>query len=94
LIGNDNSILRRKVIRSWRKIHNRELHLLYSSNIITLVKSWRVRSARYAVFMGQMRIAYNVSVGNPEGKRILAKVNIKWKYTHCITILARSLTFV
>jgi hypothetical protein len=30
--------------RSWRKMHNDELHSLYSSpNIVRVIKSWRMR---------------------------------------------------
>jgi len=54
---------------SWRRLHNEELHNLYTSlNIINVVKS-RVRWAGQVARMGYMRNAYSALVGKPEGKR-------------------------
>jgi hypothetical protein len=37
---------RDEVIGGWRKLHNEELHNLYaSSNVIRMIKSWRMRWA-------------------------------------------------
>jgi hypothetical protein len=38
---------------SWRKVHNDELHNLYSSqNIVMVIKSWRMRWAGHVACMG------------------------------------------
>jgi hypothetical protein len=44
----------------WRKLNNEELHNLYSSpNIITMMKSWRMRWARHVARIGRrMYIGY------------------------------------
>jgi hypothetical protein len=53
----------------WRKLHNEELHNLYSSlNIIRQIKSRRMRWARHVARMGEDRKVYKVLVGNPKGK--------------------------
>ena len=61
-------------IGEWRKLHNSELHALYSSpNIIRNLKSRRLRWARYVAAMEQSRNAYRVLMGKPEGKRPLGR---------------------
>jgi hypothetical protein len=56
----------------WRKMHNKELHNLYSSpNIIRMIKSRRIRWARHVARMGEKRNAYRILAGKPEGKRPL-----------------------
>jgi hypothetical protein len=54
----ENRVLRRifrlktDEIRSWRKLHNEELHNLYSSpNIIKMIKSRRMRWAGHVTCM-------------------------------------------
>jgi hypothetical protein len=52
---------------SWRKLHNDELHSLYSSpNIIRAIKSRRVRWVGHVARMGEVRGVYRVLVGKPE----------------------------
>jgi hypothetical protein len=57
-------ILRRKtdeVTRSWRKLHNEELHNLYSSpSIIQMFKSRRMRCAGHVARMVGKRNAYSI----------------------------------
>jgi hypothetical protein len=54
----------------WRKLHNEELHNLYSSpNIIRVIKSRRMRWAEHEARMGEKRNAYRILVGKPEVKR-------------------------
>jgi hypothetical protein len=54
---------------SWRKLHNDELHSLYSSpNIVTVIKSRRMRWAGHVARMGEGRCVSRVLVGRPEGK--------------------------
>ena len=58
----------------WKKLHNAELHALYSSpNIIRNLKSRRLRWAGDVARMEQSRNAYRVLVGKPEGKRPLGR---------------------
>jgi hypothetical protein len=63
---------------SWRKLHNDELHNLYSSpNIVKVIKSRRMRLAGHVVRMG--RGVYRVLVGRPEGKRPLGRPRCRWE---------------
>jgi hypothetical protein len=64
---------------SWRKLHNDELHSLYSSpNIVRVIKS-RIRWARHVARMGEGRGVYRVLVGMPEGKRPLGRPRRRWE---------------
>jgi hypothetical protein len=57
------------VTGDWWKLHNEELHNLYSSpNIIRMIKSRRMRWAGHVARMGKLRIGYRILVGKPEGK--------------------------
>jgi hypothetical protein len=75
----ENSVLRRMfgqkkdgVMRGWRKLHNEELHNLYSSpSIIRIIESNRMRWAGHVARMGEKRNVYMLLVGKPEGKRSL-----------------------
>jgi hypothetical protein len=59
---------------SLRKLHNDELHDLYSSpNIVRVIKSRRMRWTGHVARMGEGRGAYRVLVGRPEGKRPLGR---------------------
>jgi hypothetical protein len=54
---------------SWRKLHNDELHSLYSSpNIIRVIKSRRMRCAGHVARVGKGRGLYKILVGRPLGK--------------------------
>jgi hypothetical protein len=65
---------------SWRKLHNNELHSLYSSpNIIRVIKSRRMRWAEHMACMGEGRDVYGVLVGRPEGKRPLGRPRHRWE---------------
>jgi hypothetical protein len=65
---------------SWRKLHNDELHNLYSSpNIVRVIKSRRMRWAGHVARMGEGRGVYRVSMGRPEGKRPLGRPRRRWK---------------
>jgi hypothetical protein len=64
---------------SWRKLHNDELHSLYSSpNIVRVIKS-RMRWAVYVARMGEGRGVYRVLVGRPEGKKPLGRPRHRWE---------------
>jgi CelD/BcsL family acetyltransferase involved in cellulose biosynthesis len=64
---------RREEIRgSWRKLHNEDLHNLYSSpDIIRIIKARRIRSEGHVARMGAKRNAYKVLVRMPQWKRPL-----------------------
>jgi hypothetical protein len=48
----------------WRKLHNDELHSLYSSpNIVRVIKSRRMRWAGHVARMGEGRGVYRILVG-------------------------------
>jgi hypothetical protein len=54
----------------WEKLHNEELHDLYSSpSIMRIIKSRRMRWAGHVARMGQKRNVCSVYVGKPEGKK-------------------------
>jgi transcription termination factor 2 len=64
----------------WKKLHNDELHSLYSSpNIVRVIKSRRMRWAGLVACMGEGRGVHRVLVGTPEGKRLLGRPRRRWK---------------
>ena len=74
----ENRVLRRifgpkrdKVTGVWRRLLNEELNYVYSSpNIIRVI---RMRWAEHLARMGEMRCAYSVLMGKPEGKKPLGR---------------------
>jgi hypothetical protein len=65
---------------SWRKLHNDELHDLYSSpNIVRMIKSRRMRWAGHVARMGEGRGVYRVLVGRPQCKRPLGRPRRRWE---------------
>jgi hypothetical protein len=62
----ENRVLRRifgprrdEVTEDWRKLHNEELHNVYSSpNIIRMIKSRRIRWAGHVARIGEKRNIY------------------------------------
>jgi hypothetical protein len=82
----ENRVLRRifgpkrEEDESWRKLHNDELHSLYSSlNIVRVIKSGRMRWAGLVARMEEGRGVYRVLVGKPENKRPLERPRRKWE---------------
>jgi hypothetical protein len=77
----ENRVLRRifgprrdEVTGDWRKLHNDELHNLYSSpNIIRMIKSRRIGWVGHVARMGEAGNAYRILVGKPEGERPLGR---------------------
>jgi hypothetical protein len=63
----ENRVLRDEVTGSWRKLLDEEVHNLYSSPDIRLIKSRTVRWSGYAARMGKMRNAYTVWLGSLKG---------------------------
>jgi hypothetical protein len=70
----ENRVLRRifgpkreELMGDWRKMHNKELHYLYSSpNIIGMIKSGRVRWTWHVARIGEKRNAYRILVEKAE----------------------------
>jgi hypothetical protein len=83
----ENRVLRRifgpnmdEVTGGWRKLHNEELHGLYSSpSIIMVIKARRIRWAGHVARIGDVRGAYNILVGGPEGRRPLGRPRRRWE---------------
>jgi hypothetical protein len=59
------------VTGGWRKLHNEELHNLYSSTIIIRIMKSRKKWAMHVARMGEKRNVYRLLVGKPKGKRPL-----------------------
>jgi hypothetical protein len=80
----ENSVLRRifgpkmdEVIGEWRKLHNEELHILYSSP--NIIRQRRMRWAGNVARMREERDVYRVLMGKPEGKRSLERPRRRWE---------------
>jgi hypothetical protein len=64
----------------WRKLHNEELHNLYSCpDIIRQIKSRQMRWAGHVACMGEERKLYRDLVAKPEGKRPLGRPSHSWE---------------
>ena len=71
----ENKILRRifgprrdEVTGEWRRLHNEELNVLYSSpNIVRVIKSRRMRWVGHVACMGEERGAYRGLGGETRG---------------------------
>jgi hypothetical protein len=65
---------RDEVTGGWRKLHNEELHGLYSlPSVVMVIKARRMRWAGHVAHLGEVRGAYNILVGKPEGRRQLGR---------------------
>jgi hypothetical protein len=78
----ENRVLRRifeskrdEVTGGWRKLHG-----LYSSlSIVRVIKARRMRWAGHVLHMEEVRGAYNILVGRPEGRRSLGRPRCRWE---------------
>jgi hypothetical protein len=83
----ENRVLRRifgpmrdEVTGQWKKLHNGEFNILYSTpDIIRQMKSRRMRWAGHVVRMGEGRNVYRVLVGKHKGKRPLGRPRRRWE---------------
>jgi hypothetical protein len=72
--------LRREEDILWRKLHNDELHNLYSSpNIVRVIKSRRMRWTGHVAHMGEGRDVYRVLYGRSKGKKPLRRPRQRWE---------------
>jgi hypothetical protein len=68
------------VAGGWRSLHTEELHDVYAlQSIIRVTKLRRMRGAEHIVITGEMRNAYKILVGKPEGKRLCGKMRRRWE---------------
>jgi hypothetical protein len=80
----ENRVLRRifgpkrdEVTGDWRKLHNEELHNLYTSpNVIRMINFRRMRWGGHVA--RESRNAYRILVGGQEGKRPLGRPRRRW----------------
>jgi hypothetical protein len=67
------------VTGGWRKLHNAELHDVYSSpSIIRIIKWRRMRWAGHVARMEAKRNVYRLLVGKPEVRRPLRRPRRRW----------------
>jgi hypothetical protein len=82
----ENRVLRRifepkrdRMTGGWRKLHNEELHNLYSTpSIFSIIKSRRMSWAGHMARMGEKRKMYRLLVGKPGGKRPIGRPRRRW----------------
>ena len=82
----ENKVLRRifgprrdEVTGDWRRLHNEELNVLYSSpNIVRVIKWRRLRWAGHVARMDVEPGVYRVLVGKPEGRSPLGRPRCRW----------------
>jgi hypothetical protein len=70
---------RDEVTGGWRKLHNGELHNLYSSpSIIRMIKLRRMRWAGHVTRIGAKRTIYRILVRKPQRNRPLGRHKRRW----------------
>jgi hypothetical protein len=71
---------RDEVTGEWRRLHNKELYAVYSSqNIIRVMKSRRLRWTGHVARMGERRGSYRALVEKPEGRRPFGRPRRRWE---------------
>jgi hypothetical protein len=67
------------VVEDLEKLRNEEFRKLYSSpDVFRAMKSRRKRWPGHVARMGELRNAYKILAGKPEGKRPLGKPRSRW----------------
>jgi hypothetical protein len=85
--GHGNRVLRRmsgckrdELTGEWRKLHSGELRNLYfTPNVITQIKSGRMKWGGHVARMGERQMCTRVLVGKPEGERPLGRPRRRWE---------------
>jgi hypothetical protein len=71
---------REEVAGGWRRLYDDDLQNLYTfPHTVRVIKSRRMRWAGHVASMGEMRSAYKLLVGKPEGKRPHGKQRNIWE---------------
>ena len=64
----------------WRRLHNEQLHNLYSShNIVRVIKYRRLRWARHVARMEEVSSAFKILTNTPTEKRPLGRPRRRWE---------------
>jgi hypothetical protein len=63
---------------SWRRLHNEELHKLYTSPTVRAIVSRTMKLSEHVARMGVIN-AYKIFVGKLEGKRLLGRPRCRWE---------------
>jgi hypothetical protein len=72
---------------SWRKLHNDEIHSLYTSpNVVRMIKSSRMMWVGHVARMREGRGVYRILVGRPEVKRPLEDLVVCVRITLRLTL--------
>ena len=80
LLGQLDGPKKDEVTGEWRRLHNWELHILYSTpNIILVIKSRRMKWAGRVARMGNRTGAYRVWVRKPKERRPLGRPRRRWE---------------
>jgi hypothetical protein len=70
----------RRIFGGWRRLHIEELHNLYTSpNIVKMIRSRKIKWSGHVARMGEIRNAYRILVGKPEGKKPIGKPSHRWE---------------
>jgi hypothetical protein len=72
---------------SWRKLHNDELHSLYSSpNIVRVIKSSRMRWAGHVARMGRGEVFTRFWLGGPKARDHSEDLGVDGRITLSLTL--------
>ena len=72
----------------WRRLHNEELHSLYSSpNIIMVIRPRRLRWAGHVARMEESRSAFKMLTGIRTGKWLLGRTILEWTLRRLVSML-------
>jgi hypothetical protein len=66
---------REEVAEGCRKLHKKELHNLHASQNIIRIMRWTLHVA----WMREIRNAYKLFIGKPDGKRSCGRLRRRWK---------------
>jgi hypothetical protein len=70
---------RDEVTGEWRRLRSEEFYDVNSSHNIVRIIKWRRRWVGHVARLGERRGVYRVLVGQPEGKRPLRRLGLRWE---------------